>query len=654
MRHSLLHTAGNVVWAARAERTGALPLLTTYARLKAEAVLSAGREGRTRRTTVLGMPVTFFDYYWLLEMYEEIFLRKQYQFEPESQEPVILDAGSNIGLAILFFKWVFPRATVVGFEPDPEAFELLTRNVSENRLEGVRPQPGALRRREESTSTAIVRRRARRRRSRRAAAGLPEASEQVPATRLSEHLEESRRLPEARHRGCRASRASTSSRWPASSERQADGDRVPPSPRSRRGRARGAARDARTRRVRLPARGARLDGAPGLQAWPVPEHPRARLPEGRSERPAQPGLHRRRAGSMSSQSLLHDVVAAKSIEAEWDALAERTCSSPFVRPGWIRAWHDAFGRGELRVLTVRRAAAIRGTAARLGRRTAPLPRERAHACVRAPRGRHSGDVSARARALPWRRSYRHAGTLSRGRGGSARVPDGGAEAGYRRLVTPWRVLPTSAAGPRSRSTCARRAATCATTSSVGSAASARRAPSAIEIADGHERLSDLLEEGFALERLGVEGCGGYGDRVRRADAAVLRRHGDVGGVARLAAACVPPPRRRAIAFQLDLEAGLHVLLLKIGYDPDYERFSPGKCLAYVMVSRAASTGLETYELLGTEEPWKHRWTDVSRLRDSARFAPSVVGFFAWCVRNPRASDSRAGSRLASRLRAIRS
>jgi FkbM family methyltransferase len=136
MRHSLLHTAGNVVWAARNERKGALPLLMTYGRLKAEAI-SGGRKRRIRRTTVLGMPVTFFDYYWLLEMYEEIFLRKQYQFEPESQEPVILDVGSNIGLATLFFKWVFPRARIVAFEPDPEAFAILTRNVSENQLEEV-------------------------------------------------------------------------------------------------------------------------------------------------------------------------------------------------------------------------------------------------------------------------------------------------------------------------------------------------------------------------------------------------------------------------------------------------------------------------------------------------------------------------------------
>jgi hypothetical protein len=34
MRHSLMHTAGNVVWAARNERNELAPLLAAYSRLK--------------------------------------------------------------------------------------------------------------------------------------------------------------------------------------------------------------------------------------------------------------------------------------------------------------------------------------------------------------------------------------------------------------------------------------------------------------------------------------------------------------------------------------------------------------------------------------------------------------------------------------------
>lgn len=65
MRHSFLHTLGNVVWVARVERTGAIPLLSTYARLKAEEFVSARtNDDGLKRTTILGSPVTFFDHYW--------------------------------------------------------------------------------------------------------------------------------------------------------------------------------------------------------------------------------------------------------------------------------------------------------------------------------------------------------------------------------------------------------------------------------------------------------------------------------------------------------------------------------------------------------------------------------------------------------------
>ena len=190
MRHSVLHTLGNAVWVARAERRRSLPLLATYARLKAGELAGHDRDGGPRRTTILGMPVAFHDRYWLLEMYEDIFLRKQYAFASARPDPAIVDAGSNIGLAILFFKRLYPRARVLGFEPDPATFALLERNVVENGLEDVVIRNEALYDgREEldlygdpstpgSPQMTI------------AGDRLPGAATRVAATRLSEHLTE--------------------------------------------------------------------------------------------------------------------------------------------------------------------------------------------------------------------------------------------------------------------------------------------------------------------------------------------------------------------------------------------------------------------------------------------------------------------------------
>src|ERR1700730_1423771 len=45
------------------------------------------------------------------------------------QKPIIIDAGANIGLATLWFKAQYPKATVISIEPDSENFQILTENV---------------------------------------------------------------------------------------------------------------------------------------------------------------------------------------------------------------------------------------------------------------------------------------------------------------------------------------------------------------------------------------------------------------------------------------------------------------------------------------------------------------------------------------------
>lgn len=86
---------------------------------------------------ILGMKVYTFSLGTLLFLIDEIFLRREYAFEPDTNEPLIIDCGSNIGISILFFKKLLPRARIIGFEPDEKAFQLLSRNVTENGLSDV-------------------------------------------------------------------------------------------------------------------------------------------------------------------------------------------------------------------------------------------------------------------------------------------------------------------------------------------------------------------------------------------------------------------------------------------------------------------------------------------------------------------------------------
>jgi FkbM family methyltransferase len=72
-----------------------------------------------------------------LYLIQEIFVRREYVFTSDGDAPFILDCGSNIGISILFFKKLFPRARIIGFEPDKATFAVLSRNVSENGLSDV-------------------------------------------------------------------------------------------------------------------------------------------------------------------------------------------------------------------------------------------------------------------------------------------------------------------------------------------------------------------------------------------------------------------------------------------------------------------------------------------------------------------------------------
>lgn len=70
-------------------------------------------------------------------LYNEIFKVNEYKFSARTASPLILDCGANIGMSILYFKKLYPRARVIAFEPNPETFTLLERNIRQNNLRDV-------------------------------------------------------------------------------------------------------------------------------------------------------------------------------------------------------------------------------------------------------------------------------------------------------------------------------------------------------------------------------------------------------------------------------------------------------------------------------------------------------------------------------------
>ena len=57
----------------------------------------------------------FPDRHSLWVVMEEVLLREEYYFDIEIPNPRILDCGSHVGLAIYYFKSLYPEAVITGF-----------------------------------------------------------------------------------------------------------------------------------------------------------------------------------------------------------------------------------------------------------------------------------------------------------------------------------------------------------------------------------------------------------------------------------------------------------------------------------------------------------------------------------------------------------
>lgn len=68
---------------------------------------------------------------------KQIFKDEIYHFETNEKEPLIIDAGANIGLGIIYWKNLYPDAKIIAFEPSKEVFKSLNKNVTDNKLTNV-------------------------------------------------------------------------------------------------------------------------------------------------------------------------------------------------------------------------------------------------------------------------------------------------------------------------------------------------------------------------------------------------------------------------------------------------------------------------------------------------------------------------------------
>ncbi|HEX6338318.1 MAG TPA: GNAT family N-acetyltransferase [Jiangellaceae bacterium] len=318
-----------------------------------------------------------------------------------------------------------------------------------------------------------------------------------------------------------------------------------------------------------------------------------------------------------------DVVVSspESVEIEWSALVERVDGSPFLEPGWILAWHRAFGRGRLMVVGVRRdrrLVAVLPVLARTGGLQSPanwhtpeygiaaeddgaamlllraiLPKARRSITLRFVDHPTAAVVRATAESMGF---HVHSRVLER----SPYVPISGSFEEYEHSMS-----------SKFRSDLARRR---------------RRlndeGPVRLDVVT--DATAETLVEFIRLEGSGWKSGNAIEHDVRaRGFYAEIARWADGLGLLRIAFLRVGD---RAVAADFSIETDRRHYLLKTGYDPDYRRFGPGKLLRHAMLERAFAANLVSYEFLGTDDPWKLEWTDVARDRLAVQaFAPSLPG-----------------------------
>lgn len=80
-------------------------------------------------TTIFGKQFAYSSATAMLHSLDEIFKSDIYKFNSDTETPLIIDCGANMGLSVIYLKKQFPKSTIIAFEPDAKICELLKKNV---------------------------------------------------------------------------------------------------------------------------------------------------------------------------------------------------------------------------------------------------------------------------------------------------------------------------------------------------------------------------------------------------------------------------------------------------------------------------------------------------------------------------------------------
>lgn len=96
-----------------------------------------GKVTTFKKEKFLGFKVSFDSYNDFFWTFREIFVLGDYYFKTDSEVPVCIDCGGNIGITTLYFKYIYPNSKVYTFEAEPHNVDLINKNIKDSKIEGV-------------------------------------------------------------------------------------------------------------------------------------------------------------------------------------------------------------------------------------------------------------------------------------------------------------------------------------------------------------------------------------------------------------------------------------------------------------------------------------------------------------------------------------
>lgn len=327
------------------------------------------------------------------------------------------------------------------------------------------------------------------------------------------------------------------------------------------------------------------------------------------------------------ESVIEVHSSISSIEEEWRELAREARTNPFLHPEWSALWWEAWGKGSLKVFALRNGGRLRAVLPMHLRHWELASLTNWHTPAFGFLGAGNTSISELTEKLfEDRRSVICLDFVDPNDCGLAVFGESARAANYRVLLRSLQRSPYIALhddwpryqnglSKKLRSELRRRR------KRLGEIGELR-----LEIVNGERELEARLEEAFGVEAAGWKGVRGTAmtsHTATRTFYSGAARWAAGAGFLRLAFLRLD---NRAIAFDYCFELDGTHYLVKTGYDPAFEKYGPGMLLRNGMLERAFAIGLNNYEFLGDDAPWKRAWADScrDRLRVQA-FSPSVLG-----------------------------